>query len=135
MSMRVISKERKERDVSELFAELASEMALLVKQEAALATTELGDKVRVAGNQIVFICAALLVGTASLLTLVAALVIGLSAFIPAWISAAVVGAVLGIIGVALYQKSVLTLSNVTPVPERTARSIQETKSWVRQQTR
>ena len=126
---------REERSVSELFAELASEMALLIKQEAALATTELGEKARVAGTQVVLIAAALLVGSASLLALVAALVIGLAAYVPAWASAAIIGALLAIVAYGLYQKSVVTLSNVKPVPERAARSIQETKSWAQQQTR
>ena len=130
-----VSPTREERSVASLFGELASEMALLIKQEAALATTELGEKARVAANQLVLIVAALLFGTASLLTLVAALVIGLAAYIPAWLSATVIGAALAVLAFALYQKSVLTLSNVKPVPERTARSIQETKSWIQQQTR
>jgi positive regulator of sigma E activity len=124
-----------EKSVSDLVGDLASQTAELVKQEAALATAELGDKVRVAAHQVVFIATALLVASASLLTLIAALVIGLSAYIRAWESAAIIGALLAVVAVALYQKSISTLSNVTPVPERAARSLKETKSWVQEQTR
>jgi positive regulator of sigma E activity len=124
-----------EKSISDLVGDLASQTADLVKQEAALATAELGDKVRVAAHQVVFVAAALLVASASLLTLVAALVIGLSAYIPAWASATTIGVVLAVVAGLLYQKSIATLSNVTPVPERTARSLKETKSWVQEQTR
>jgi membrane protein implicated in regulation of membrane protease activity len=124
-----------EKSVSDLVGDLAAQTAHLVKQEASLATAELGDKFRLAANQVVFIATALLVASASLLTLVAALVIGLSAYIPAWESATIIGAILAVVALVLYQKSISTLSNVTPVPERTARSLKETKSWVQEQTR
>ena len=124
-----------EKSVSDLVGDLASQTAQLVKQEAALATAEIGDKIKVAANQIVLIAVALFVASASLLTLIAALVIGLSAYIPAWASATVIGIALAITAYALFQKSIATLSNVTPVPQRAARSIEETKSWVQEQTR
>ncbi|MEO7112020.1 MAG: phage holin family protein [Polyangiaceae bacterium] len=124
-----------EKSVSDLVGDLATQTAHLVKQEAALATAELGDKVRVAANNVVLVAGALLVASASLLTLVAALVIGLSAYIAAWASATIIGVLLAVIAAALYQKSISTLSKVTPVPERAARSLEETKSWVQEQTR
>ena len=129
------STELAEKSVAELVADLASETAHLVKQEAALATAELGEKTTVVAKLVGLIAVALQIASASLLTLIAALVIGLSAFIPAWASAAVIGVVLAIIAYALYQKSISKLSNVTPVPERAARSIKETKSWAQEQTR
>ncbi|HEX7663406.1 MAG TPA: phage holin family protein [Polyangiaceae bacterium] len=119
----------------ELFAQLASDTATLVRQEAALATQEIGDKAKTAANQIVFLMVALLVGSTSLLTLVAALVLGLARFVPAWVSAAVIGALLAIVAWALYQKSISTLSSAATVPIRTARSLQETQSWLREQTK
>lgn len=124
-----------ERGVSELLAELAEETSRLVKHEAALATRELGEKVRVAANQIVVVAVALFVASASLMALLAALIIGLSAYIPAWESALVVGVVLAVVAGLLYSKTVATLSKVSPVPERTAKSFEETKTWIRQQTR
>lgn len=124
-----------ERGVPELLADLADETARLVKHEAALATRELGEKVRVAANQVVIVAIALLVASASLLTLIASLVIGLSAYVPAWESALVVGVLLALVAGVLYAKTVTTLSNVSPVPERTAKSLEETKTWIRQQTR
>lgn len=124
-----------EKSVSELFSELATQTAQLVRQEAALATREVGDKAKTAANQVVYLVTALLIGTASLLTLVAALVIGLAHLIPAWASAAIIGAVLAIVAYALYQKTLTALSNVTSMPARTVRSLQETQSWIRQQTR
>ncbi|MEO8878240.1 MAG: phage holin family protein [Polyangiaceae bacterium] len=124
-----------ERSIAELLGELASETATLVRQEATLASRELGEKATVGGRQVVILVISLLLATVSLMTLVAALVIGLSAYIAAWISALVVGVGLAVLAWGLYTKAVVALSNLTPVPERTVQTLKENKSWLQQETR
>ncbi|MEO8799148.1 MAG: phage holin family protein [Polyangiaceae bacterium] len=122
-----------ERSVSELFSELAAETAQLVRQEASLATREIGDKVKRAGGQIVTLAVALLVASTALMSLVAALIIGLSVYVPAWLSALIVGVVLAVIAFGLYRKTVDALASLTPLPERAVHQLQRTKDWAEDQ--
>ncbi len=122
-----------ERSIPELFSELAAETAQLVRQEASLATREMGDKVKHAASQIVTLAVALLVASTALMSLVAALIIGLSVYVAAWVSALIVGIVLSVIAFALYRKTIDALTSLTPLPERAVHQLQRTKDWAEDQ--
>lgn len=124
-----------EKTAAELFANLATESAALFRQEATLVTREMGDKAAVVMRQLLIVAVSLLLGTVSLMTLIASLVIGLSALVPAWASALIVGLAILAVAFGLYRKTTATISNLSPVPERTVRTLKETKSWLQQETR
>jgi len=124
-----------ERSVGELFTELANETSVLIRQEVKLATTEMTQKAQYAARQAAFIGAGALLGVVSLLTLIAALVLGLGTLIALWISALIVGAVVGVIAYVLVQKGVTALRELNLLPKQTIQSLKEDKRWVQQQVR
>src|SRR5215211_7335079 len=84
-----------ERSLGDLFSELAAETGTLVRQEVALAQAEITSKATRVGKNVGFLAVGGAVGYAALLAILAAVVIGLSYFMPAWIAALLVGLVVG----------------------------------------
>jgi hypothetical protein len=82
-----------ERSLGDLFSELASETGTLVRQEVSLAQAELTKKATDVGKNVGYLVVGGAVAYAAALALIAALIIGLSYFIPAWAAALVVGVV------------------------------------------
>ena len=116
-----------------------------MRQEIALAKTEIGEKVSTFGRNAAYAAAGaavLLIGGIFLLLAVANVVSGLViAVFPTmlqWIAGAIgyglVGLVIAIVGYAFYQKGVSTLKTETPVPEKTVASLQENKEWLKNKT-
>jgi len=119
-----------ERSVGELLSDLTNETTTLIRQEFRLATTELTQKATVTARQLAFIAAGALLGTLALLILLQSLVIGLSAYMPLWVSALIVGLVVGAAAGALASKGVTTLRHTDLKPQETMQSIEATKSLV-----
>jgi len=124
-----------ERSVGELFTELANETSMLVRQEMKLAATEMTQKATYAGKQAAFVGAGALLAVVSLLALLAALILGLGTMIALWVSALLVGIVVGVIAAVLVWKGATALRQVDVVPKQTIQTIKEDKSWVQQQVR
>src|ERR687894_566887 len=95
---------KEDRSLGELFAELARETSTLVRQEVELAKTEMSQKASEVGKDAGLLGAGGAVAYAGFLAIMAALIIGLGQLIPLWLSALVVGLVVGGIGYALMQK-------------------------------
>lgn len=122
------------RSLGELFAELASETTNLVRQEIALAKTEITQKATSAGKDVGMIGAGGALAYAGLLALMAALIIGLGQVIPMWLSALLVGLVVVGIGYMLIQRGLTALKNIDPTPRQTLETLQEDKEWAKEQT-
>ena len=136
---------RDDRSLADLIKELRDESSTLVRQEIALAKTEIGEKVSMFGRNAAYAAAGaavLLIGGIFLLLAVANVVSGIIiAIFPTmlqWIAGAIgyglVGLVIAIVGYAFYQKGVSTLKNQSPVPEKTVASLQENKEWLKNKT-
>jgi hypothetical protein len=83
-----------DRSLGQLVTELANEMSTLVRQEAQLAKTEIGEKVAQAKTGTALVAGGALLAYGGLLALVAAIVLALvAAGLPAW-GAALIGAVI-----------------------------------------
>jgi len=77
-----------DRSIGELFAELAKETGTLVRQEVALARTEMTQKAAEVGRNVGFLAVGGLIVYAGLLAILAAVVIGLASLgLPWWLSA------------------------------------------------
>lgn len=124
-----------ERSVGELFRELASETSTLVRQEVQLAKTELTEKATFAAKQSALVAAGSLLGATAVVTLFAALILALGTIIPLWVSALVVGIVVGAMGGILVRTGISALQQMDPAPRQTLRSMEEGKSWVLHQIR
>lgn len=126
---------RDERSLGELFGELAREVSDLVRQEAALAKAELGQKASRVGAHVAALAAGGAVAYAGLLAIVAA-IIGLLAKtgLDWWASALIVGVLVGGIGATLVMKGINALKSEDLTPHQTIDSLKEDAQWARRQT-
>jgi hypothetical protein len=129
--------ERKEdRSLGELFADLAQETSTLVRQEVALAKTELTQKASRVGRDIAMLVVGGAVAYAGLLVLLAAVVFGLTALgLPAWLSALIVGLVVAAVGYFLVQRGRDALGREDLTPRQTIETLKEDAEWAKEQTR
>jgi hypothetical protein len=127
--------QRKENlSLGELFADLSRETTTLVRQEVALAKTELNSKVSKLSKDVAFIGAGAAVAYAGFLAIVAAIIIILAALIPWWLSALIVGVVVAGIGYFLIQTGLAALRRVDVAPRETIETLKENAQWAREQT-
>lgn len=126
--------ERKDnRSIGELFAELAGETGTLVRQEVALAKTELTQKAARAGKQVGFLVVGGAIAYAALLALMAAAIIGLAQFIPAWSAALVIGVVFAAVAGWLVAKALHALRETDLAPRQTVETLKEDAQWMKDQ--
>jgi VIT1/CCC1 family predicted Fe2+/Mn2+ transporter len=126
---------KEERSLGELFTELGDEMRTLIRQEVALATTEIRDKISHLGRDATMMAVAGAVAFVGFEALIAAAIIGLAQVIPLWLSALIVGVVLGIVGYILLRSSLNDIKKRGIVPEKTVQSLKEDREWVQDQMR
>ena len=122
-----------ERSLGELFGDLTREMTNLVRQEIALATTEMGQKASTVGKNVAYLAVGGLVAYAGLLAVVAAIVLALGNFIPIWLSALVVGLVIAGIGYVLVQQGISALKRADLAPRQTLETLKEDAEWAKHQ--
>src|SRR4030095_10657228 len=124
---------KQEASLGDLFSDLAEQTGRLIRNEAALAKSELADTAAAAGRNVGFLAVGGFIGYAGFLTLMAALVVVLSYVMPLWLSALVVGAVLGIVSYFLITSSIAELKKTTWAPQQTIESIKEDAQWLKKQ--
>jgi len=128
--------ERKEdRSLGELFADLAQETSTLVRQEVALAKTELTQKASRVGRDVAMLVVGGAVAYAGLLVLLAAVVFGLATFMPNWLAALIVGLVVAAVGYFLVQRGRDALGREDLTPRQTIETLKEDAEWAKEQTR
>lgn len=125
--------EKPERSLGELFATLAQETGTLVRQEVQLVKVEMTGKASTAAHHAVFVAAGGALAHAGLLVLLAAVVAGLSAVLPVWLAALVVGLVVMGVGAMLARKGLEALQQLDPRPERTIQTMKDNQTWAKEQ--
>jgi uncharacterized membrane protein YqjE len=125
--------EKQDRSIGELFSELASETALLVRQEVALAKVELTQKANRVGRNVGYLVLGGAVAYAALLALLAAIIIVLANVIPWWAAALLVAVLVGIIAAVLISKALAALKNTEVTPRQTVETLKEDAQWAKQQ--
>jgi hypothetical protein len=124
-----------ERSIGELFGELSQDMALLVRQEAQLAKTEMQTKLSKVTGDLISLAAggivALVGGLAITATVILLLIdpIGLKP----WLAALIVAVLLGIVGWVMLQRGLKDLKRTDPTPRRTVETIKEDIQWAKEQ--
>jgi predicted phage tail protein len=131
MAQPVVTKE--ERSLGDLFSELATETSTLVRQEVALAQVELTQKATKVGKNVGFLVVGGAVGYAALLAILAAVIIGLSYFIPAWAAALIVGVAVGIVSYLLVSSALAALKKTDLTPRETVETLKEDAQWLKNQ--
>jgi len=125
---------RDDRSLGELFADLTREITALVRQEAALAKTELSHKAARIGKDVGLLAAGGAVAYAGLLAIVASLVMLLAlAGLPGWASALLVGIVVAGLGGFLVMRGLDALKREDLTPRETIATLKEDKEWAKEQ--
>lgn len=125
--------QREERSIGELFSELANETSTLIRQEIALAQTEMTQKATKAGKNVGFLAAGGAVGYVGLMAIVAGIILALSYFMPAWLAAIIVGVVISIVSYVLISSSLAALKNMNVKPAATVETLKEDAQWLKNQ--
>jgi Putative Actinobacterial Holin-X, holin superfamily III len=126
---------RPEPSLGQLFADLSQQMSTLVRQEVALATTELGQKAARVGRDIGFLALGGAVAYAGFLAIVGAFVLLLAIVMPGWLAALIVGVLVGAIGYVLVRKGLAALQREDLAPRQTIDTLKEDIAWAKDQTR
>ena len=125
---------REERSFGVRLGELSVDVETLMRAEVRLARAEMSRTLSRATTDAVKLGAGALVALAGGLTVVAALVLGLIALgLAAWVSALIIGALLGVIGYVMLRNGLQDLKRVDPTPHRTVETLRDDLQWVKEQ--
>jgi drug/metabolite transporter (DMT)-like permease len=114
---------------------VTGDLANLVRKESELVRTEVSEKIADAARAgtTMSLGAALLLG--GFLSLMAALVLGLSEFMPPFWAALLVGVVAGLIGFSLVKGAARKVKPAALAPDRATRQIQKDAHFMKEQVR
>lgn len=125
---------KEERSLGDLFSELASETSTLVKQEVALAQTELTQKATKVGKNVGYLVVGGAVAYAALLAFIAGLIIILgNALDNHWLAAFIIGIVIAIAAVVMIMSALSALKATGLTPTQTVETIKEDAQWLKDQ--
>jgi len=119
--------------LGDLFSSLTEDLSTLIRKEVDLARTETTEKVTQATRSVVSIVAGGLIAYAGLIALIIAVIVGLSGFMPLWLSALIVGIVVIVIGAIMISSGRSSLANMSVMPEKTVESMKENTEWAKEQ--
>jgi len=122
-----------ERSIGDLVGALATDTSMLVRQEVALATSELVRTAKYAGKQAMYVAIGGYVGLVGVQALLAAAVIGLGLVLPLWAAALAIGGFASLVALAIAIKGIAALKQLDVTPTETLKSLEENKSWIRNQ--
>lgn len=122
-----------EKPLGELFAELARETGLLVKQELQLVKAETVIKAKQAGRNMALLGAGVVLAAAGGLTLTGAAVCLVALVLPLWLAALAVGGALTLVGAVVAMYGLTALKHLDPVPRETIQTLKEDRQWVSEQ--
>ena len=105
----------------------------MVRQEVALAQTEMAHKATKVGKNVGYLVVGGAVAYAALLAIIAGIIIVLGMAIPIWVSALLVGAVIGIVAFFMISSAAAELRKTDPVPRQTVETIKEDAKWLKKE--
>jgi len=119
--------------LGDLFSSLTEDLSTLIRKEVDLARTETTEKVTRATRSVVSMVAGGMIAYAGLIALIIAVIVGLSRFMPLWLSALIVGIVVIVIGAIMISSGRSSLAKMSVVPEKTVESMKENTEWAKEQ--
>src|SRR3954471_17786917 len=124
--------ELRERPLGDVARDLTKDLSLLVRQEIELAKAEMGQKGRTADPGVRTLGAAGVVALAAAGALTAFLILVLAIFLPEWLAALIVAAVLGAAAYVLMKQGKGSAEEPgKPVPEQTIETVKEDVEWAK----
>ena len=128
--------ERKgEKALGELFADLADDLGLLIRQEVALAKSEIGQEISKALGGAGSILYGGFIAIAGVFVLYAALILLLALVVPTWMSALIIGGVFFLIGLILTIRGWADIKRMDLTPHRTVKTLGEDAKEVTERLR
>jgi hypothetical protein len=118
-----------ERPISRIIEDILRHVGEIIRSEIRLVQTEIRQDFRDVKKAGSYLLAAGVAGMFALGFLLLAAVYGLSLVMPPWLAAIVVGAVLGIVGMALLSKGRSMLKAASMTPDRTIQSLEDNLRW------
>ena len=126
------STDRRDQPLGEVARDLTRDLSLLVRQEVELAKAEMAQKGRIAAPGLGMLGGAGVVALAAAGALTAFLILVLAIFLPEWLSALIVGAVLAGIAFVLARQGKERVEEAgKPVPEQTIETVKEDVEWAK----
>ncbi len=124
--------ERRNEPLGEVARDLTRDLSLLVRQEIALAKAEMSEKGRTAAPGIGMLGGAGVVALAAAGAITAFLILVLAIFLPEWLAALIVGAVLAGAAYLLMKTGKERVEEAgKPVPEQTIETVKEDVEWAK----
>lgn len=129
--------------IADLIKDLRDEAMLLVRQEVALAKTEISGKVARILRNTTYAIAGALVAFVGLIFILQAATVGIGiGFLEAgltetqslWASPLILGVIVAIIGAVLISKGIAAVKNESLVPKKTVQSLKNNKEWIQNKT-
>lgn len=122
--------------VGELLGQLSEDLNLLLRQEMELAKAEMNQTLGETTRDLISLAAGGAVAYAGLLALAAAAIAVLAGPVglPIWLSALIIGVVVGLIGLALVKHGMSGMKH-PPLPRRTVASLKNDVRWAKEQIR
>lgn len=122
-----------ERSIGELFTKLANDTGKLVRQELSLTVAETRQNLRAIAGAAGWLGAGAVLVVLSILTFVGAAILLLSNWLPAWVSAALIGAVLAMAGAIIANQGWSRFTRTDITPGDSIASMKEDAEWLKEQ--
>lgn len=128
--------------IGDLVKRLRDDSSDLIRDEVALAKTEMSEKISMIGKNLGFLIAGALVGYSALVILLLAIgslltagliEAGMSGVMAHFLGLAIVAIVVGIVSTVLVKSALEKLKTANLVPERTVESLKQDKEFAKQQ--
>jgi uncharacterized membrane protein YqjE len=120
--------------IGDLLSNLATQSTKLVRDEVALAGHEIYEKGKTIRPTLIVLATGAFLAMLASAILCAAIVLVISQYIDAWLSAAIVGSILGVIALSMILLSVSRLRQTNFKPEQTLKTLKENKEWLKEIT-
>ncbi len=126
--------------VGDLLKDLRDDGVQLMREEIALATTEMSEKLKRTGRNTGYLVTGGFIAYGGFLLLLVSAAAGLALGLRAlgtttqtavWLAPLIIGIVVAVIGGVFMKKAVSTLKKESIVPKQTIASVKETNQWVR----
>jgi hypothetical protein len=124
---------KQEKSLGDLFSQLAAETGELMRQEVALARTEMMYKAASVGKNVGFLVVGGAVAYAAALAIIAGVIILLGHVIPVWLAAVVIGIGIGLVAFVLISSALAKLKRTDPMPRNTIETIKEDAAWLKKE--
>lgn len=126
---------RDERTFGDIFKSIIANVQEIIRAEVRLAKAELREESGKASAAVKNLAIAAGAGLFAGLFLLNALMFGLSEFMPLWVAAALVGVILGVVALVLYNKGRAEWKQFSPTPGKTVDTVKENVEWIKTQTK